>query len=120
MLKAYEPEPDRFEEGTEVTMSGIEEEAISIAKRFENSGLASIVYTDISKDGLLLGPSIDETVNFAKKIKTPVIVSGGISCAEDLMQIKSKESFGIEGVISGRAIYDGRLDIKESNKILSN
>ena len=75
---------------------------------------------DISKDGLLRGPSIDETVNFAKKIKTPVIVSGGISCAEDLIQIKSKESFGIEGVISGRAIYDGRLDIKESNKILSN
>ena len=95
-------------------------EAISIAKKFENSGLSSIVYTDISKDGLLRGPSIDETVNFAKKIKTPVIVSGGISCAEDLIQIKSKESFGIEGVISGRAIYDGRLDIKESNKILSN
>ena len=92
--------------------------ALDLVKKYEKIGLSAIVYTDISKDGLLKGPSIEETVNFAYNIKIPVIASGGVTSIRDLEALKEKEHSGIFGVISGRAIYDGRLDIKESIKIL--
>ena len=109
--------------------------AYDIAKKFENIGLGAIVYTDISRDGLLEGLAIEKTANFAKKqgrelyvysgnfakkIKTPVIASGGVSSEKDLLLLKKKEKMGIEGVISGRAIYEGKLDIKRANTILEN
>ena len=92
--------------------------ALDLVKKYEKIGLSAIVYTDISKDGLLKGPSIEETANFAYNIKIPVIASGGVTSIRDLEALKEKEHSGIFGVISGRAIYDGRLDIKESIKIL--
>ena len=64
--------------------------------------------------------AIEKTANFAKKIKTPVIASGGVSSEKDLLLLKKKEKMGIEGVISGRAIYEGKLDIKRANTILEN
>ncbi|PPR29820.1 MAG: 1-(5-phosphoribosyl)-5-[(5-phosphoribosylamino)methylideneamino] imidazole-4-carboxamide isomerase [Alphaproteobacteria bacterium MarineAlpha9_Bin2] len=92
--------------------------ALDLIKKFDGIGLSAVVYTDISKDGLLKGPSVEETANFACSTKIPVIASGGVTSKLDLEALKEKEETGIFGVISGRAIYDGRLDIEESIKIL--
>lgn len=92
--------------------------AIDLAKKFEDAGVCAIIYTDITRDGVLTGPSIDETVTLAKSVNIPIIVSGGVSSIEDIKEIKTKESSGIIGAISGRAIYDNRLNISECNKVL--
>ena len=92
--------------------------ATDLAKKYEDIGVSVIIYTDINRDGVLLGPAIKETVNFAKNIDIPVIVSGGVSSIKDLKDIKKHESSGIIGVISGRAIYDNRLDVKKCNILL--
>jgi len=92
--------------------------AIDLARKFEDAGVAAIIYTDINRDGVLLGPAIEETIKFAKSINIPVIVSGGVSSIDDIIEIKKNENAGIMGVISGRAIYDEKLDIKECNIVL--
>tara|TARA_B100000686_G_scaffold351311_1_gene449729 strand:- start:18566 stop:19303 length:738 start_codon:yes stop_codon:yes gene_type:complete len=105
-----------------VAVEGWEEQsqikALDLVKNYENIGLSAIIYTDINRDGVLLGPAIKETINFAKNINIPVIVSGGVSSKEDLIKIKEYENVGISGVISGRAIYDHRLDLKECNALM--
>jgi phosphoribosylformimino-5-aminoimidazole carboxamide ribotide isomerase len=92
--------------------------ALDLAKKFEDVGVSAIIYTDISRDGILSGPAIEETVVLAESVSIPVIVSGGVSSIKDIIEIKEKESTGILGVISGRAIYDDLLNVSECNKVL--
>ena len=84
--------------------------ALDLAMRFENDGVSAIVYTDIDRDGAMQGVNVDATVDLAFALTTPVIASGGVRGIADLVELKNMEHAGIEGVISGRAIYDGRLD----------
>jgi phosphoribosylformimino-5-aminoimidazole carboxamide ribotide isomerase len=86
--------------------------AVELAKRFEDAGVAAIIYTDISRDGAMAGPNIEETVTLAEQITTPVIASGGISTVDDIRRYKEAEASGIEGIIIGRALYDGAIDPK--------
>lgn len=92
--------------------------ALDLALKFEDDGVSAIIYTDINRDGVLSGPNLEETTKLAEKLSTPVIISGGISSLEDLINCKKCKDFGISGVISGRAIYDGRIDLKEALDIL--
>ncbi|HNB27845.1 MAG TPA: HisA/HisF-related TIM barrel protein, partial [Alphaproteobacteria bacterium] len=91
--------------------------ALELARKFEDVGVAAIVYTDIDRDGLLQGVNVRSTAELARAISIPVIASGGVSSLADidaLVKIAPATRAGgggIEGVISGRAIYDGRLDL---------
>jgi phosphoribosylformimino-5-aminoimidazole carboxamide ribotide isomerase len=102
-----------------VAIKGWEEitsvKAKELAKRLEMVGVSGIIYTDISRDGMLSGPNIEATGEMVESVKIPVIASGGVSCLEDiknLMRIKN-----LWGVITGKAIYSGALDLKEAMKI---
>ena len=83
---------------------------IDLARRLEDIGVNTIIYTDIDRDGLLGGLNIPATVTLAKSTEIPVIASGGVSSVNDLINLKKFEDDGISGAISGRAIYDGRID----------
>ena len=85
-------------------------EVHALARAFEDAGAAAIVYTDIDRDGALGGLNVEATVALARRIETPVIASGGVSGPADLEAIAAHAAAGIEGVIAGRALYDGRLD----------
>lgn len=85
-------------------------DVISTAKRFEDWGVESIIYTDIGRDGMLTGINIDATVALAQALKIPVIASGGLSGMSDIEALCKVEDEGVEGVICGRAIYTGDLD----------
>lgn len=85
--------------------------ALDLALKFENAGVAAIIYTDIDRDGLLGGPNVEATASLARALTTPVIASGGVSSLDDLRALKAESSSGIAGVISGRALYDGRIDL---------
>jgi phosphoribosylformimino-5-aminoimidazole carboxamide ribotide isomerase len=87
---------------------------IDLAKKFEDAGVAAIIYTDIERDGVLAGPDLEGTTALMKAINIPVIASGGVSSIDDIKALKALESIGLEGVISGRAIYDGRIDPKQA------
>jgi phosphoribosylformimino-5-aminoimidazole carboxamide ribotide isomerase len=84
--------------------------ALDLALRFEKSGAAAILYTDIDRDGALGGVNVEATVDLAFALTTPVIASGGVSSLRDIEALKEREETGIDGVICGRALYDGRLD----------
>ena len=92
--------------------------ALELALRFEDAGVAAIIYTDIDRDGVLAGPNVEATANLAHALSTPVIASGGVSSLDDLRALKAREESGIAGVISGRAIYDGRIDLVEALAVL--
>jgi phosphoribosylformimino-5-aminoimidazole carboxamide ribotide isomerase len=92
--------------------------ALDLALMFEQAGVAAIVYTDIGRDGAMLGPNIEATVDLAFQLTTPVIVSGGVSSLDDLKSVKQHEDSGIVGVICGRALYDGRIDLARAVKLL--
>jgi len=92
--------------------------ALDLAHRFEDEGVAAIVYTDISRDGAMQGLNVEATVALANAISIPVIASGGVSSIEDVKNLIAANCKGIEGVISGRALYDGRLDPKEALTLL--
>lgn len=85
--------------------------AVELGRRFEDAGVAAIIYTDIERDGALEGANVAATAALARALTTPVIASGGVSSMADLKRLKAHEADGIIGVISGRAIYDGRLDL---------
>ncbi|MDX8394447.1 MAG: 1-(5-phosphoribosyl)-5-[(5-phosphoribosylamino)methylideneamino]imidazole-4-carboxamide isomerase [Mariprofundales bacterium] len=84
--------------------------ATTLAQDFEYAGAAAIIYTDISRDGMLSGPNIEETANLAKAVRIPVIASGGISRREDVLALSTHIAYGVCGAITGRAIYEGSLD----------
>jgi len=92
--------------------------AVDLARKFEDSGVAAIVYTDIDRDGALQGPNVDATVAMAKAVSIPVIASGGVSSLDDLAMLKRHAKDGIAGVISGRALYDGRIDLSAAIDLL--
>jgi phosphoribosylformimino-5-aminoimidazole carboxamide ribotide isomerase len=91
--------------------------ATDLAKKFEDVGVAAIIYTDISKDGAMEGPNFEETVNLAESITTPVIASGGISSLDDIRRYKEFADAGIEGCILGRALYDGAIMAEDALKL---
>jgi phosphoribosylformimino-5-aminoimidazole carboxamide ribotide isomerase len=92
--------------------------ALDLALMFEQAGVAAIVYTDIGRDGALNGPNVEATVDIAFQLTTPVIVSGGVSSLDDLKAVKDHEKAGIVGVICGRALYDGRIDLAQAVQLL--
>lgn len=92
--------------------------ANELAINAEKKGVCAIIFTDIDKDGLMSGPNIPSTLEIAKAVNIPVIVSGGVSAIEDVIEVKENEGSGIGGLICGRAVYDKKVDIKEALKIL--
>jgi phosphoribosylformimino-5-aminoimidazole carboxamide ribotide isomerase len=92
--------------------------ALDLALKFEDAGVAAIIYTDIDRDGLLTGPNVEATAALARALTTPVIASGGVSSLDDLRALKAVSSSGIGGVISGRALYDGRIDLRAALDLL--
>lgn len=90
---------------------------LELAKKFENAGVAAIIYTDIERDGILAGPDLEGTKALAEAVNIPVIASGGVSSVDDLKALKKLEPVGVAGVISGRAIYDGRINPKEALEV---
>ncbi|MDG5497597.1 1-(5-phosphoribosyl)-5-[(5-phosphoribosylamino)methylideneamino]imidazole-4-carboxamide isomerase [Niveispirillum sp. BGYR6] len=84
--------------------------ALDLALKFEDCGVAAIIYTDIDRDGAMGGVNVESTADLASHLTTPVIASGGVSSIADLAALKEVEETGIIGVISGRALYDGRID----------
>ncbi|HYD67255.1 1-(5-phosphoribosyl)-5-[(5-phosphoribosylamino)methylideneamino]imidazole-4-carboxamide isomerase [Azospirillum sp.] len=95
------------------------EKALDLALKFEDSGVAAIIYTDINRDGAMGGVNVEATADLAFHLTTPVIASGGVSSIEDLAALKKEERSGIEGVICGRALYDGRIDPEAALALLS-
>lgn len=88
---------------------------IDLARRFEDAGVAALLFTDVGRDGLLKGVNVQATADLAAAQSLPVIASGGVAGIEDIRVLKARA--GIEGVITGRAIYDGRLDLAEAIKV---
>jgi phosphoribosylformimino-5-aminoimidazole carboxamide ribotide isomerase len=88
--------------------------AIDLAKRFDDCGLAAINFTDILRDGMQTGINIKETRQFAAAISTPVIASGGVATIEDIKRVISLKNQGVVGVITGKALYSGTLDLHEA------
>jgi phosphoribosylformimino-5-aminoimidazole carboxamide ribotide isomerase len=89
-------------------------EVVDLAKKFEDWGVESIIYTDIGRDGMLTGINIEATVKLAQALTIPVIASGGLSNMADIEKLCAVESEGIEGVICGRAVYSGDLDFVQA------
>jgi phosphoribosylformimino-5-aminoimidazole carboxamide ribotide isomerase len=85
-------------------------QAPDLARRFEDAGVSAIIYTDIGRDGMLGGLNLEQTVALAGQVTIPVIASGGVGGLDDLVGLRAAAVPGIEGVIVGRALYDGRLD----------
>ena len=88
--------------------------ALDLAMRFEDAGVAAIVYTDIDRDGAMQGPNIAETAALANAVSIPVIASGGLASLDDVRRLLQPDCAILEGAISGRALYDGRLDGREA------
>ena len=86
-------------------------EVVDLARRFEDAGVASLLFTDIGRDGLLKGVNIDATVDLARRVNLPVIASGGVKGLDDIRLLALHAQDGIEGVITGRALFEGKLDL---------
>jgi phosphoribosylformimino-5-aminoimidazole carboxamide ribotide isomerase len=84
--------------------------ALDVARRFEDVGVAALIYTDISRDGLLKGLNLEATIALAEAVSIPVIASGGLASIEDIKALLHPRARKIAGAIAGRALYDGRLD----------
>ena len=93
--------------------------ALDLARQFEDAGAAAVIYTDIDRDGAMQGPNIDATLDLADSVSIPVILSGGVSSIADLVSIKTAAGDRLEGVISGRAVYDGHIDVAEATALLA-
>lgn len=90
---------------------------LELVKRFEDCGVAAVIFTDIGRDGALTGVNLEATQELARAVSIPVIASGGVASIDDIHALAADDS-GIDGVITGRAIYDGRLDLAEALKVL--
>lgn len=93
---------------------------VDLARRFEDAGVAALLFTDVGRDGLLKGCNLEMTIALAQNVDIPVIASGGVAGIDDIIALATYWDDGIEGVITGRALYDGRLDlaqaIREANR----
>jgi phosphoribosylformimino-5-aminoimidazole carboxamide ribotide isomerase len=94
-----------------------EKKATELAKEMEGFGVSAIIYTDIARDGMLQGPNIEATGTLAEAISIPVIASGGVSSLQDIRNLLAIEAKGVAGVITGKAIYTGSLDLREAVRI---
>ena len=92
--------------------------ALDIARRFEDAGVAAIIYTDVARDGMLKGINWEATIALAEAISIPVIASGGLASIEDIRRMTQSDARKLEGAIAGRALYDGRLDPAEALKLV--
>lgn len=108
--------------GGKVAVSGWAEttdiSAIDLAKRFEDAGVAAIIYTDIDRDGAMAGPNVAATAALANAVSVPVIASGGVSSVADLEALKNCGA-DLNGAISGRAVYDGKINLMEAVSLLA-
>jgi phosphoribosylformimino-5-aminoimidazole carboxamide ribotide isomerase len=84
--------------------------AVDLARKFEDAGVAAIIYTDISRDGAMQGSNVAETTALARQVSIPVIASGGVSSLADIRAYKAQQKHGIHGIIIGRALYDGAIE----------
>ncbi len=92
--------------------------ALDIARRFEDAGVAAIVYTDVARDGMLKGLNLDATIALADAVSIPVIASGGLASIDDIRALLAPRAKKLAGAIAGRALYDGRLDAAEALAVL--
>ena len=92
--------------------------ALEIAQRFEDAGVAAIIYTDIARDGLLKGLNLDATLALADAVSIPVIASGGLASLDDIRLMLEPRAAKLAGAIAGRALYDGRLDASEALRLI--
>ena len=92
--------------------------ALEIAKRFEDVGVAAIIYTDVTRDGMLQGLNLDATIALAEATSIPVIASGGLASLDDIRALQQPRAKKLEGAIAGRALYDGRLDAAEALELI--
>ena len=92
--------------------------ALDLARRFEDAGVAAIVYTDVARDGMLKGLNLDATIALAEAVSIPVIASGGLASIDDVRALLASRAQKLAGAIVGRALYDGRLDAAEALKLI--
>jgi phosphoribosylformimino-5-aminoimidazole carboxamide ribotide isomerase len=92
---------------------------LDIAKRFEDAGVAAIIYTDVARDGMLMGLNLDATIALADAVSIPVIASGGLASIDDITRMLEPRARKLEGAIAGRALYDGRLDAAAALKLIA-
>ena len=95
-----------------------EQKATDLAQKLKGYGIAGFIFTDISRDGMLQGPNLESIKEFAESAQIPVIASGGVSRLEDIKNLAKLESYGVEGVIVGKALYDKTLTFKEARDVL--
>jgi len=95
-----------------------EQKATDLAQKLKGCGIAGFIFTDISRDGMLQGPNLESIKEFAELAQLPVIASGGVSRLEDIKNLAKLESYGVEGVIVGKALYDKTLTFKEARDVL--
>jgi phosphoribosylformimino-5-aminoimidazole carboxamide ribotide isomerase len=95
-------------------------DVIELAKKFEGAGVAAIIYTDIDRDGILAGINWPSTLALAEAVSIPVIASGGLASMDDIVRMTQPDAQKLEGAISGRALYDGRIDPAEALRVLRN
>jgi phosphoribosylformimino-5-aminoimidazole carboxamide ribotide isomerase len=88
--------------------------AADLARRFQDDGVAAVNFTDIYRDGMQSGPNIEETRKMAEAVRIPVVASGGVSSIDDIRRLLPLETVGVVGVITGRALYSGSLDLQEA------
>lgn len=93
-------------------------DVIDMAQRFEKDGVEAIIYTDISRDGMMSGVNVDATRTLARSIQIPVIASGGVSSLDDVKALKDAEDDGVIGAILGRALYEGAIDLKSAQAMV--
>ena len=91
-------------------------DVLDLAKKFEDYGVEAIIYTDIGRDGMLSGVNVDATVRLARELRVPVIASGGVGGIDDIEKLCAVEGEGVEGVILGRALYEGKLDFRAAQQ----
>jgi phosphoribosylformimino-5-aminoimidazole carboxamide ribotide isomerase len=92
--------------------------AVELARRFSDAGVAAIIFTDIDRDGVLKGLNIDSTLELARSVPIPVIASGGLASMDDIQRLLQPDCRILEGAISGRALYDGRIDVARALKLI--
>jgi phosphoribosylformimino-5-aminoimidazole carboxamide ribotide isomerase len=92
--------------------------AVELARRFSDAGVAAIIFTDIDRDGVLKGLNIDSTLELARSVPIPVIASGGLASMDDIQRLLQPDCRILEGAISGRALYDGRIDVTRALKLI--
>ena len=92
--------------------------ALDIARRFEDAGVAAIIYTDVARDGMLTGLNLDATIALAEAVSIPVIASGGLASLADVQGLLEPRAHKLAGAIAGRALYDGRLDAAAALKLI--